>query len=190
MSLEFSVNAIILLATIVAIWFGPIRAVQVTRKLDDKRASDSRKYAILSDLMRTRQARLEPIHVGALNIIELEFHGCKPIIDSYRAYSEKLSSKFPEEYDEFQIFQQKLEDSFVDLLHNIAAELGYAFDKRDLMRLGYLPRALGDYSDDSRTNARYMRQVLEGTRAIPISNFISNDSLFPPVPDKKLLAKE
>jgi len=83
---QFWINAAILILTIVAIIYGPIWAIKVNRKLDEERDARSRKYAILSDLMRTRQARIDPVHVAALNLIELDFYGQKDVVVAYRDY--------------------------------------------------------------------------------------------------------
>lgn len=182
---QFLVNAAILVVTIIAIVLGPIKAVKITRDLDQIRESRSRKYAILSDLMRTRRARIDPVHVGALNLIELEFYGRKSVIDAFRSYSRNLATREPVDDESAERFFQDRDDLFIELLKHIADELGYSFDKRDLSKLGYFPEGLSRYQSNSDANASLMREVLEGRRAIPISNFISKPSIFPPAPNNK-----
>lgn len=184
---QFWLNACILVVTVFAIWFGPIRAVKITRELDERRENRSRKYAILSDLMRTRRARIDPTHVGALNLIELEFYEQKGVIDAFRLYSRNLATREPVEIDDAERFYQERDDLFIELLQKIAAELEYKFDKRDLAKLGYFPEGLSRYQSNSDANAALLREVLEGRRALPISNFVSDARLFPPAPEKKLI---
>ncbi len=188
---QFWVNCAILTATIVAIVFGPLRAVTLTRTADQRREERARKYSILSDLMRTRSARIDPLHVGALNLVELEFYGRTRILDAYRGYSRHLNSAFPksDDNDEIERHTETGHDLFTDLLFEIASELGFVFDKRDLSRLGYLPLGLSRYYDNAHVNAHLLRELLDGKRALNITNFVSNQGMFPPTPEKKLLEK-
>lgn len=178
------VEILILLATIAAIIYGPIKAVKVTRELDAEREKRARKYAILTDLMKTRQARIDPLHVGALNLIELEFYHEDGVIKAYRAYAQHLNSHFPTESEALDRHIASGDDLFVEMLYKIAENLEFKFDKRDLTRLGYIPMGLSKFHDNSHVNVHLMREVLEGKRAIPISNLVSSRDGFPPVPDK------
>lgn len=185
---QFWVNCAILVATIVAIIIGPLKAVQITRLEDEQRDDRARKYAILSDLMRTRQARIDPTHVGALNLIELAFYGKEKVVDAYREYARHLNSPFPNSSDDdFDRHSENGNDLFTNLLSEIAHELGFTFDKRDLSRLGYLPVGLSRFHDNAHVNAHLWREILEGRRALNISNFVSNQGMFPPAPEKKLI---
>ena len=68
-----TINAAILLATIVAILAGPVVAVFVTRRIDDKREQARRRLETYRALMLTRSARLAPDHVRALNLVPADF---------------------------------------------------------------------------------------------------------------------
>ncbi|GLS86514.1 hypothetical protein GCM10010873_14880 [Cypionkella aquatica] len=185
---QFWVNCAILVATIFAIVYGPLKAVKITRSEDEQREDRARKYLILSDLMRTRQARIDPTHVGALNLVELEFYGKAKVVEAYRAYARHLNSPFPNSSeDEVDRHSENGNDLFTNLLYEIAHELGFTFDKRDLSRLGYLPLGLSRFHDNAHVNAHLLREILEGKRALNIANFVSNQGMFPPTPEKKLL---
>ncbi len=184
---RFWINCAILIATIFAIVFGPIKAVRITRQEDEIRERRNRKYAILTDLMRTRIARIDPLHVSALNLIELEFYGSKFVLPAYRSYANYLNSHFPREIEAAKVHANQGDDLFTELLFQIANDLEYKFDKRDLSRLGYFPLGLSSYHDNSHANAHLIREILEGRRALPISNFISDTKSFPPAPEKKMI---
>ena len=62
------------LATLAAIALGPIISVIVTRILDNYREKRQRRMQVFRDLMQTRGVRLDPIHVAALNVVEIEFY--------------------------------------------------------------------------------------------------------------------
>ena len=93
---RFWIEVCILTATIVAIIWGPIRAVKITRELDNRRDKKARQYAVLSDLMKTRRARLDGTHVSTLNLIELEFYGNEKVVSAFRDYAKNLAN-FPED---------------------------------------------------------------------------------------------
>ncbi|WP_392338172.1 DUF6680 family protein [Loktanella salsilacus] len=188
--IEFLTQNGIALASLIAIIAGPVLAVKVTRIQDKENAAESRKYQILSDLMRTRQARIDPIHVSALNLIQLEFYGQKDVLSAFKNYAAHLNSHFPEEDVAFERHVTHGDDLFADLLHSISLNLGYSFDKRDLERLGYLPTGLGNLHENSRANAFLLREILEGKRALNVSNFVSDRGIFPPVPKPKQIEKK
>ena len=125
--------------TIVAIIVGPIAAVLITRFLDRRNERKRRQNEILTSLMRTRATRLSAEHVGALNIIQLEFHGKEPIITAYQNYIEHLSVPLPP-VDEQDHFLEQREGLFLILITEIAKHLHYTFDKRDLDTLSYSPK--------------------------------------------------
>jgi hypothetical protein len=172
----------LLAATIFAIIYGPVKAVKITRDLDTRREERTRKYSILSDLMKTRRARLDPLHVAALNLVELEFYEAQDVKNAFENYVAHLNSHFPIEPDASQRHHQKSDDLFSELLRLIAIELGYHFDKSDLNRRSYLPQGLGRHHEDAMMNAALLREVLEGRRPVPITNFAYNPNLFPPPP--------
>jgi hypothetical protein len=182
--LQFWINISVLIVTIVAVIYGPIKAVKIAREIEDRHSDRERKYLILSDLMRTRRARLDGVHIGALNLIELEFYKNEKVVHAYRSYARHLSTPFPQVEAEADAFVQQRDDLFTDLLFEVANALDYHFDKRDISRLGYFPEGVLRYQDSTNANAHLLREVLEGRRAIPISNLVSDPTLFPPPPEK------
>jgi hypothetical protein len=95
LKLSDCINFLILIATIAAIIYGPIRAVEITRKKDLERDAEARKRSILAALMRTRKMVVHPDHVGALNQVQLEFFDHSAVVDAYRAYISNLSDTVP-----------------------------------------------------------------------------------------------
>src|SRR5713101_2735656 len=61
--------------TIFAIYYGPISALKIQRRLDDEREVRSRKVYIFKTLMSNRVTRLSPVYVQAMNLIDVEFTG-------------------------------------------------------------------------------------------------------------------
>lgn len=169
---------------IAAILLGPILAVWVTRYHDSRREKQSRQLSVLKSLIKTRQARLDGEHVGALNLIEIEFYGAEEIISAYEKYIAHLSSALPAEAGQELYFRER-HDLFVALLHVIGKHLGYKFDKLDLDRRGYMPVAWGDDQDRLRKNAALLTELLEGKRSLPVFTLQAAQGLFPPPPGQE-----
>lgn len=81
--------------TIVALFAGPAFAVWLTRQLDDRRELQQRKYDIFRTLMRTRKMPIHVDHVGALNLIEVEFIKDVQVIAAWKSYLADLSGTVP-----------------------------------------------------------------------------------------------
>lgn len=169
--------------TIVAIIVGPIAAVLITRFLDRRNERKRRQNEILTSLMRTRATRLSAEHVGALNIIQLEFHEKEPIITAYQKYIEHLSAPLPPVDEQSHFFEQR-EGLFLTLITEIAKHLHYTFDKRDLDTLSYSPKGWYDQETVQIQNSFMLAELLTGKRALPITlNQQTEDSPFPPPPE-------
>ena len=81
--------------TIVAILIGPCLAVYVNGYLDRRREKRARKMDIFRTLMRTRNARLSPDHVGALNLVEIEFVNHPEVVKNWKALHDHLGTPHP-----------------------------------------------------------------------------------------------
>ena len=80
--------------TLAAIFLGPIVAVFVTRWVDCLRERGQRRMDVFRTLMRTRRAPISGDHVGALNLIEIEFQNDVEVMAEWR----KLFSHFGTEH--------------------------------------------------------------------------------------------
>lgn len=175
-------HTLILIATIVAIILGPILAVIITRYLDREHERQTRKFEVLRGLMKTRRLQLHPDHVGALNLIQLEFYENEPVISRYSKYIEHLNSPLPEK-DEMERFYEARHAHFVELLRAVAHEMDYEFDKFDLDRLGYTPQGWETDELRNRANAHLLNELLQGKRALPVTEMKAvPESKFPPPP--------
>jgi hypothetical protein len=170
----------VLAATIFAIFVGPIRAVQITRRNDSERVKHNRQYDIFYNLMRTRRIQLAPERVTALNLVQLEFYGKEKIISAYKSYISHLSLPVPNE--EGGRFLEDREDLFFDLIHEIGCELGYTLDKRELNKFSYSPQGWNIEQNEIQMFRRLMIQLLNGDRPLPITQFAKAFDKFPPPP--------
>ena len=183
MTFTEKIEIAILCFTVLAIFAGPVVAVHITRRFDRKRDESDRKRDIFRSLMKTRSSRLAAEHVTALNLIELEFHGRNDVIEPFRAYLQHLDSPPPAPEEQKRYFEIR-NDLFFEFLRALGRELGYKFDKRDLDRLGYLPAGWVDDENVQRNNTRLLKELLEGTRPLPVRSVQigPDDSPYPPPP--------
>jgi hypothetical protein len=179
------ISMAILIATILAIYYGPIHAVETTRKNDIDREGNRRRREIFAALMRTRSATLTPDHVWALNLIQVEFVNDPDVIRAYRDYIEKLSEEVPEAGSALEAFLQRRRDRFFDLLHEIAKVVGFSLDKRDLERAAYVPVGWENEQTELRLFRRAILELLHGQRGLPVMPFSpqGTQSPFPPPPE-------
>lgn len=109
----------ILIATVIAIYIGPIRAIEIGRKLD----SDWDKRESKRDLFLTLFSyRGEPVHiefVNSLNKIEIVFQDEKTVLDAWHKYYEALHVK--DSVNQLEIWNLHR----VELLSAMANCLGY-----------------------------------------------------------------
>ena len=177
---QFWLNFGMLIVTVLAIVIGPLLAVRLQRKADEEREKRTRKYMILNILMRTRSEKLGSEHVGALNLIQLEFYGNTNVISAYKKYSDFLNSHFPTDQTALDRHTTHGTSLFLDLLFEIARDLKFDFDKSDLQRLSYFPIGLFNFNDNLWANMHLFREVLEGKRPLVITDFLPKHDGIPP----------
>lgn len=125
--------------------------------------------------------RLDPVHVAALNIVEIEFYKDKEVREAFQAYIQHLSSPMPVVAEQDRFFDQR-SDLFMDLLSEIGSSVGFRFDKRDLERLSYVPKGWDSDMSLQRRNSEMLGQVLSGQRELPITQFTGGQSPYPDPP--------
>ena len=165
------VNALILVATVVAIWFGPLKAVEAATKKEELRDATRRKREIFAALMRTRRTYMNPDHVAALNLVQLEFLNFENVLQAYKDYIKNLSEPVPAPGPALDALVLRRQDLFFDLLHEIAKTVDCNIDKRDLERLAYVPQGWVNDETEVRLFRRALIELLHGQRPLPIVPF-------------------
>lgn len=169
------------LATLAAIALGPIIAVLATRLLDRSRESRRRRMDVFRNLMQTRGVRLDPVHVAALNVVEIEFYKDRQVRQAFQSYIHHLSSPMPAVEEQDRFFDQR-SDLFMNLLSEIGSSVGLTFDKRDLERLSYVPQAWDSDQNIQRKNTEMLNQLLSGQRPLAVTHFSGGQSPYPEPP--------
>ena len=134
---------------IVATLAGPILAVQAQKWIERVRERRNAQRQLFYDLMATRATRVAPKHVEALNRIDLEFSGKgsakeREVLNRWRIYADHLNINL-DNVNEAGLTQWNVQgdEFFTDLLEALADALGYPFDRVQLKRGIYYPRAHG-----------------------------------------------
>jgi len=153
---------------VAAVLLAPLIAIQISVFLENRRETRQRRLNLFRTLMMTRAARLVPDHVNALNMIDIEFSGSdsqsKEVRAAWKAYLDILNSTDLSG----EVWNEKALDLFVDLLHHLAAHVGYDFDRTHLRRNAYFPRGFGETEMDQLAIRTGVRELLEGKRALPV----------------------
>ncbi len=126
--------------SLVAIILGPILAVFVTRLVDRKREKRARRLEIFKTLMRTRGARLNPEHVGALNLIEIEYYKEKRVLNALEIYFQHLNESRPVTDTEVDKWAKASDHLLTKLLYKMAKSLGYEIEQLQILTGSYSPR--------------------------------------------------
>lgn len=170
---------------IVAVLAGPILAVQVQKLIESWRESKLRKNNIFKTLMATRGRTLSPIHVEALNMIDLEFSSGKPkdkmVVDAWKIYRDHLNSLKVDRGDRDYSFKlerwtDKANDLLADLLAAMAKVVGYDFDKVHLKKGSYTPQGYVDIEFEQDFIRKSMVKLFLNDAKIPIQIITPSDT--------------
>lgn len=173
------------IATIVAVILGPILAVCVTRYIDESRLKQTRRMDVFRTLMRTRRMRLNPDHVGALNLVEIEFYGENAVIESWKAYWTHLRQALPVDPNQQQQFLRDQEGLLTKLLHAIAKTLEFNIEQLEIFEGGYVPQGWVDDDQSVRVMRALILEILNGRRGLPIVPMnVAAHNPYPPAPDE------
>jgi hypothetical protein len=166
------VGAILSVITIFAIYYGPISALKVQRKLDEEREARNRKLWIFKTLMSNRATRMSPVYVQGLNLIDIEFttdnkkekavrDAWKDLMDLYTNYKTTPNAA------------DKVFELNAVLLAAMGEALGYTFDKVYVKRGAYYPEGLGDVEMEQHALRKRVLELLDGTgtRKLPVALF-------------------
>lgn len=160
--------------TILAIILGPILAVQVQKFVEHKKEQKLIKLQIFKSLMATRATPLYPLHIEALNMIDIGFYKDSKVVDAWKLLLDNFSN-YPQDPNasdygtKLSACAEKSNDLLTDLLYEISRVLGYSFDKVLIKRGCYIPKGHGDLQLEQEYLRKGLLEVLYGNRSIPIS---------------------
>ena len=173
--------------TLLAIFLGPITAVFVTRWVDHRRERHSRRMEVFRTLMRTRRTPVFPDHVGALNLIEIEFSKDKEVLAAWKALFSHFGTTHPLRPDEQtadgmsrdeinarrRAFDGRLLEErqrlLAKLLHAMAKVLDFRIEQLEIFEGGYTPQGWVDVDAEQREVRRYLIDLGTGRRLVPVA---------------------
>jgi len=171
------ITAIVGLITIFAIFYAPVVALKLQRKIEDHNEKKLRKLGIFKTLLATRANTVSLEHVQALNMIDVEFYGEKNIRESWNIYRDHLNS-YPQNSDRAtqDRWEEKRADYLTDLLYEMSGFFGYDFDKVILKKGAYSPMAHGMLNLEQAIIRKSFIEFLNGDKAVAVKIMESKKS--------------
>jgi hypothetical protein len=165
MAWDFSVK-VTDVVMIVAVFAGPIVAIQIAEWLRKIKDSRDRKVHIFRTLMATRSAQLASMHVEALNLVDLEFHSQKRqdkrVLDAGRLYIDHLRDRgYPKES-----WGARKAELLVELLYEMSVSLGYGFDKVQIKVGSYYPSGYDDANNENEEIRKNWLNIVRGNQQL------------------------
>ena len=174
------------IATAFAALIGPAVAVWVTRMSDDRKEVRSRRMDIFRTLMRTRKMPIHFDHVGALNLVEIEFANDKEVITAWKSYLKNLGERLPPDAspEAQNAFHQSRENLLTKLIYEISKVLNFKVEQLDILEGNYIPQGWNDDDWEQKLARKSMIDVLTGRRPVLIQPYSAeqNNGPYPPAP--------
>lgn len=129
---------------------------------------------------RAISSRLLPEHIQALNMIDLAFYGDikrgknhrydteGKVIIAWKEYFSHLCSTVPQTESGAELWNQKSNQLFLNLLFEMATDIGYDFDKVHLENAIYSPNAHGDINIDQIKIRKGLASLLSGENPVKV----------------------
>lgn len=176
------------LGIIIATFCGPVAAVLVTRYVDKLRENEKRQFDVFRVLMRTRRMAISPEHVGALNLVEIEFHKNKEVITALKDLMRHFETAYgaSKTVDEIRGANEKAEVLRTALLSAIARALKFNFEQLEILNGGYSPQGWNIELDEQTTIRRGLAAVFKGQHALPITVIQSPGNAVAQVPPQQV----
>ncbi|MEF3485531.1 DUF6680 family protein, partial [Citrobacter freundii] len=156
-------------------------AIQTQKFIERYSQKKSLKIDIFKHLMATRSqsSRLSSEHVRALNMIDLSFYGKIKkgkakrsasegnILSSWKLYFAHLNTSYPDKDNILgAIWNQTSNNLFLDLLSEIAKDIGYDFERVQLQTAIYSPVAHGAIENDQSKIRKGLAAIFSGENAL------------------------
>lgn len=170
---------------VVSVLVSPLLAVQATVFLQKKRETRERQLDVFKTLMRTRASSLNPDHVQALNMIDVEFYDGRKrsgsVLRAWKAYLDHLNTPGPT----IEIWGAKREELFIDLLDAMARSLGFDFDKTEIRKTSYFPIDYGDRETEAYRMRVGLLELIDQKRTLPVTIYPPPAPAAPPPPERQ-----
>jgi hypothetical protein len=172
------------IAIAAATLIGPIAAVLITRWNDFRAQTRERRFNIYRTLMATRRMAISNEHVAAINLIEVEFHNVKPVIEAWSTYITHLNTTGGTTADQQKTWEDKRAELLALLLVRVAAYLGITKGEIEVLHGGYAPQGWLERDNRMAKIQDYVMRLSEGRTTLPTSVQQASTPVnpFPPPP--------
>src|ERR1041385_5505484 len=135
---------------ITATFMGPVAAVVVTRFVDRVRDRERRRLEVFRVLRRTRKTPLNAEHVGAINLVAIEFHSKAKVVAALRDLVQHFETGYGanKTISELQAANEKSDALRTKLLSAMAVSLGYKIEQMEIHSGGYTPQGWANDLDE------------------------------------------
>lgn len=174
--------------TLIALVGGPVAAVLLTRYVDQSRERSGRRMDVFRTLMRTRRAPTTAEHVGALNLIEIEFASDREVLSAWKNLYGHFAREHPRRPDEIivrqddndrrsrdEAFYRRLADErarlLTKLLHAMAKALNFKIEQLEIFEGGYIPQGWEDELVEQRLVRKFLLDLYQAKVALPVMVF-------------------
>ena len=173
-------------AVVLATIAGPVAAVFITRWNDHRREARYRLLHVYRVLMATRRSNISEDHVAAINLVEVEFHGVKPVIEAWSAYLTHLNTPSPSgaTNEQHKAWNEKRAELLAILLVKIAAHLGISKGEIEILHGGYAPQGWATREQRLDDIQNYVIRLSQGQAVVPMvvaQQSVPNNP-YPPAP--------
>lgn len=109
-------------------------------------------------------------HVGALNLVEVEFISYPDVVEAWKAYLDELGQEIPaiEEKERHDKAISKREELLTLLIDKFSKVLGIKVTQLDILRGNYVPQGWHDAEWEQQLMRRGFINVLYGRASLPI----------------------
>jgi hypothetical protein len=182
-----NLNPVLIIINVIAILLAPLIALRVSQWLNQKKDAENRKMEIFRKLMATRAVGLSPIHVEALNGIDVEFsqenNKTRAVFEAWKEYRDHLSMAATikaDEKEKWTNWNVKKEDLLAELLHKMSVRMGFNFDKVYIKRGHYYPKGYIDVETEQRIIRQGLASIFKKEAAFPVFAWVTNGPPQPP----------
>jgi hypothetical protein len=155
--------------TFIAIFLGPMAAFLLNSWNERRKDKKQKKIDIFRTLIANRMQKTAPLHISALNMIEIDFADDKNVLAAWKVYFENLSADFESMSEAAKAkTYNKRERLFAGLVSAIAKSLDLKIEQLDILTENYLPQGWLDNEKDQHDLRKCLIGLLQGQGALPV----------------------
>lgn len=174
------------MASIAGLILGPVAGAWIAFKLQDRALVRNRQLDVFRILMRTRRTPLNPDHVGALNLVEIDFSNHRSVLtahkqlfDSFSKPLARLESEIhaPTDSDSERLAKDNAfalrqfgdrQHLLAKLLFSMGKALGYRLEQLDILEGGYHPTYHANLEQQQEALRLFLMSIAKGEQSFPV----------------------